>query len=351
MAVTQDAKNGIAAARRSMAELTDAQTRELVGAWVEAWDKLLPEYQASIDSLMLQAIDGEVSPAKVRANTRLRRALETTEATLERLSQGLVDNTTRVLPESVRAGFESSSATIAAQLPATAASIVTGWDRVNPDSLDAIVTRSTERIHSAAKQLAPDAVKTMKGELVRGISTGSGPSETARRIIKQTEGNFNGGLNRALTIARTETLDAHRAGSEASSKANADILKGWKWDCDFSERTCPACLSKHGELFPTEAPGPEGHPNCRCARLDVTKSWEELGFEGIDEPVVDAGPTAQEWYEGLTPGSQAEVMGKARRDLLASGDIGWGDLARKQDNPAWRPSWQVTPLRDLTKKL
>lgn len=348
MAVTQEAKNGIADVRRSMQHMSDAQTRELVGAWVEAWDTLIPDYQASIDSLMLQAVDGKVSPAKVRANTRLRRALETTEATLEALSARLVEDTARTLPEAIRAGFEGSSATIAAQLPVAAASIVSGWDRVNPEALDAIVTRSTQQIHSSAKHLAPDAVNRMKKELVRGISTGGHPEDTARRIIKQAEGRFNGGLNRALTIARTETLDAHRAGSLASSKENADILKGWAWDCDFSERTCPACLSKHGEMFPTEAPGPEGHPNCRCARRDVTKSWKELGFDDIEEPEPDK-PSAQDWYEGLTPSSQAEIMGTARRDLLASGDIKWDNLATKQENPSWRPSWQVTPLRDLTK--
>jgi hypothetical protein len=101
--------------------------------------------------------------------------------------------------------------------------------------------------------------------------------------MKGAEGGFNGGLSRALTIARTETISAHREAAAVSHQENADTLAGWRWLCALSDRSCPACLAKNGELHPVSEPGPQGHANCRCSRVPVTKSWRDLGID-LDEP-------------------------------------------------------------------
>ncbi|MFF5791122.1 phage minor head protein [Paeniglutamicibacter sp. NPDC012692] len=345
MAVTDETLKLIADTRRTLAKLTDEQARALVAQWVAAWDELLPEYEASIAELVEDSVNGKVSRAKVRANSRLKQALEVTRANLDGLQDAANKTITTDLPEAINLGGTTGAGVAASQLPPAHAGLVVAWDSVSPEAIAAMVERTTQRIHSLTKPIPADTVRLMKRELIRGISVGTNPRETARRIIKRTEGQFNGGLNRALTIARTETLDAHRAGAAAAAKQNTDILQGWKWSCSFSGRTCAACLSMHGREFTNDDPGPEGHPNCRCARVDITKSWRDLGFD-IDEP-KDVFPDGRSWYDGLTPDSQAEIMGKSRRDLLASGDIKWEDLATKQDNPGWRPSWQATPIKDL----
>lgn len=345
MAVNDETLKLIADGRRNLKHISDEQVRDLVSGWTAAWDELKGEYQASIDALLADAKDGRVSAAKVRANSRLKQALQVTKTHLEELAGAINLTITADLPEAVNLGGTVSVAATASQLPAAHAGIVVAWDSVSPEAIAAMVERTTKRIHALSKPIPADIERLMKRELLRGISVGANPRETARRIMRRTEGNFNGGLDRALTIARTETLDAHRAGAATAARQNADILNGWRWSCSLSGRTCPACLSMHGREFRTDEVGPAGHANCRCARIDITRSWADLGFD-IEEP-KDTFPDAQAWYDGLTPDSQTAIMGKTRRDLLANGDINWDDLATKHENPGWRPSWQATPLKEL----
>lgn len=345
MAFTLETQRVLDAGRLALSKMTDQQVRDLVTAWATAWDTLEPEYRASIEALLAGAKDGKVSAAKIRANTRLKAALELTKAELDQLAEFTRQTITATLPEAVNLGGTLGQGALATQMPPGHTGLVIAWDTISPETIAAMVARSTEQIHAATWPLAANAEAVMKRELIRGVSVGAHPRETARRIIKQTEQGFNGGLNRALTIARTETLDAHRAGTAASAKQNREVLSGWRWTCSFGPRTCPACLSMHGREFTIDEPGPHGHQNCRCVRIDTPKTWRELGFD-IDEP-KDTFPDARAWYDNLTPESQTAVLGKARRDLLDRGEINWESLATKRSTPGWRDSWGVTPLKDL----
>lgn len=186
----------------------------------------------------------------------------------------------------------------------------------------------------------------MKRELVRGITVGDNPQRVARDLVRKAEGRFNGGLTRAMTIARTETLDAHREATKASERVNSDIIGGWEWYATLDAMTCPACLAMHGSVHDAGEPGPVGHQNCRCARLTVTKSWAELGFNDIEEPPsLTQDPEA--WFNGLTEDTQRQIMGPERLELLQSGQIKWSDLAMLQHNHGWRDSYHPTPLKRL----
>jgi hypothetical protein len=231
------------------------------------------------------------------------------------------------------------------QMPPGATGLTVSFNRVPTEALAAIVARTTEQIHSNFKPLSSDTVRKMKAALVRGVAVGDNPRTTASRIMRDTEGAFNGGLTRALNISRTETLDAHRAGGKATEKANLDVLTEWEWSANLDRRTCPSCLSKHGQRFPLEEDGPQDHQQGRCARIPVTKTWRELGFN-IDEP-DPATKDARAWFDTLTPETQKDIMGPARLKLLQDGDISWADLSSKQKNAGWRDSFVVTPLKDL----
>lgn len=345
MAFNSDTKRVLDDGRKALSQMTDQQVRDLVTAWATAWDVLEPEYRASIDELLAAAKDGKVKASQVRRNSKLKQALELTRAELDQLTTLTNQTITATIPDAVNLGGVTNANALATQLPPGHTGVLVAWDSISPDAVAAMVQRTTEQIHAATWPLAAQSEAVMKQELLRGITLGAGPRDTARRIIKRTEGLFNGGLNRALTIARTETLDAHRAGSAASAKQNKDVLTGWRWFCHLGGRTCAACLSMNGREFPVDVVGPEGHQNCRCARVDTPKTWRQLGFD-IDEP-KDNFPDAQAWYDNLTPESQAVIMGKKRRDMLASGEISWDSLAAKKSTSGWRDSWVVTPLKDL----
>jgi SPP1 gp7 family putative phage head morphogenesis protein len=216
-------------------------------------------------------------------------------------------------------------------------------------AIDAITTRATEQVTSLTKPLAADAYQVMLAEIQRGVALGTNPNTAATRMLQRTRGGFDGGLSRATRIARTEMLDAYRNAAHTADEANTDVLAGWRWQASLTARTCPACLAMHGRLFPTSQPGPQGHVNCRCSRLPVTKSWAELGFVGLGEP-VDQMPDAEDWFDRLPPVEQAAIMGPTRLRLLRSGEIGWEDLAVKVPNSGWRPSWQPRNLSQLRRR-
>lgn len=345
MAITQETLREAKRLREQLLTMTDAQTVSLTRAWAEAWDALLPEFEVALTELLAAAKDGKVTRAMAARNVRLQGALRAAREHLEILAPASADIVTRDLSWAVLDAAEGHHALMASQVPPPTTGMTVTFHRVPHDVLVAIVERTTEQIHSDFLPLSRDVEAKMKRALVRGIATGEGPAKTASRLIRETEGAFNGGLTRALNISRTETLDAHRAGGKAVEMANRDVLAGWEWSANLDRRTCPSCLSKHGQQFPLEDDGPWDHQQGRCARIPVTKTWKELGFD-IEEPKSDT-KDARQWFDNLTPDTQREIMGPARLKLLQDGDISWADLSSKHSTAGWRDSYVVTPLKDL----
>lgn len=344
MAVTAETLRIVTQLRRQLDVMTDAQTLALTKAWVEAWDVLMPEFQAALVEL-IGAADGNVPYKTVAANIRLRDALRHTRQMLDELAAQTNGVVTNDLSQAVLDAVDGHAALIGSQMPPQTAGATVSFTRMSPDALAAIVERTTQQIHAATKPLPADVVRVMKRELVRGIVVGENPNRTAARIVKQAEGRFNGGLTRALTIARTETLDAHRAATKASESANKDILEEWEWHAALNARTCPSCWAKHGTRHPLDEDGPNDHQNGRCARVTITKSWRDLGFD-IDEP-EPLTPDAEAVFQSLTPETQKAIMGPERLRMLQDGEISWADLSTVKHTDGWRDSHTVTPVKDL----
>lgn len=346
MAITDRTLELIAARRIALGQTLDAQELALVKAWVDAWDRLSPEFEASIKAMLADARDGKLTGAQVARNARLRKALDQAVRELDELSHLTEVTVENDLKREVLAAAQSQIEIAASQLPTgeTLTALPT-WTRVSEEALDAIVKRTTEQIHSARLPLAADAVASMRRNLVRGIAVGAHPSRVAARMVRQAESGFNGGLTRALVISRTEMLDAHRAADKASNDANAKVLAGWIWSAQMDSRTCPSCLAQHGQEHPLDEEGPEDHQCGRCARVPKTKSWKDLGFN-VEEP-PSLMPDSRAWFDSLTPETQKQIMGPARLELLQSGAVSWSDLSRKVSSDGWRDSMHVTPVRDL----
>lgn len=345
MAVTADTLRVVADLRTRLERLTDSQTLALTRAWVDAWDVLAPEFQTALVELMAQASDGSVSKATVAKNVRLRDALQAARAVLDTLATQTQTVVTNDVSTAVLDAVDGHAAIIGSQLPENYTSAGVTFTRVSPEALAAIVERTTKQIHAATLPLAPEVEREMKKQLIRGIAVGDNPRRTAARIIDATENRFNGGLTRALTISRTETLDAHRAATQASEKANKSIVEEWEWHAALNARTCPSCWAQHGTRHPLTEPGPEDHQNGRCARVTVTKSWKDLGFD-IEEP-ESLTPDAETEFNNLTPETQRAIMGGTRLEMLQSGQIKWADLSTVKHTDGWRDSHVATPIKDL----
>ncbi|RCK68274.1 phage head morphogenesis protein [Desertihabitans brevis] len=341
MAVTDRTLQALRELRIELDSTVDAATRDLAANWSRAWDELADEFAAVIDALIAAGADGDW-PTR-RQVTRARRvaaALQHASDAISDLTQAAGVTVTEALPMLTGAAEEWVETIARTQLPA---GVTVSWDRVDRAALDAIVRRSTEQITSRLLPLSDEAAGAMRSSLIRGVAVGDNPRTAARRMLQRVEGDFNGGRRRAETIARTEMLDAHRESARQARMANSDLLAGWTWQATLDARTCPACISRHGTEHPAGTPGPEGHPQCRCTSLPVTKSWRDLGI-ALDEPDDVEQPTGREWFDAQPEAVQRQIMGPERLRRLQAGDLAWSDLAVRRTNADWRPSWQVAPL-------
>lgn len=343
MATTAETLKLVKQLRTRLAQVTNVHSRELVSAWARAWDAVSVDLAAAIDELLLGAASGRITRAAALRSENLAYALLRIADQLETLAADVGVTIEADLRAIAHDAAASQAAIVASQLPEHV-----DFERFSDDALDAIVRRTSGRIEALTRPLPRDAVRAMRRELVRGVAVGANPRETARLILRRAEGAWNGGLTRALTIARTETLDAHRQAAKVGQAPHADVLAGWTWVAELSRRTCPACLALHGSLHPLSEPGPLGHANCRCARVPKAKTWTELGFD-LEEP-ADLLPDARSWFAAQPVTVQVAVMGQRRLDLLNSGAIAWDDLATRTTAAGWRDYMQVTPVKTLNRR-
>lgn len=326
--------------RRYLASITDEHTRTTVAAWVRAWDDVAPELVAALADLAAEAGDGRLTRSQILKSRRLTNALDTIETRLAGLVEGSATTVIGQLRQVVDHAGRTTDQLVGSQLPADVAT-ATPWARVDPRQVDAIIERTTEQITKVSFPLSGEATATIKRNLVRGLLTGSNPREVARRAVRQAEQGFNGGMTRALTIARTEMLDAYRSAQQLAEKAHTDVLESWIWACTLGERTCPACWSMHGSEHPIDEPGPIDHQNGRCARLPKTKSWRELGFN-IEEP-PSLIPDAATAFDALTTSQKINILGPAKYKAWTAGKFPMKSWATLRHTPAWRDSFVPAP--------
>lgn len=343
-----------------LGETVDQQSTLLIAAWAAAWAEVAADLRDAVLDLLVGAAEtGRVTRAAMLRSVRLRGVLSEINTQLTRLTTEAGVTITSDLEQVVADAADAQLAIARAQLPDDdqlgeledglpddlAELFDRGVSTRTQRVLDDIVRRTTEDITSRLRPVDTETAAAVRAELVRGIAVGENPRRTAARMVERTEKRFNGGLNRALNIARTEMLDAHRAAAEAEQAGDSDVLAGWTWLCHLDTRTCPSCLVRHGELHELDEPGPEDHPQGRCARMPKTKSWRDLGID-LDEP-EDKVQDARAWFDALTEAEQRKILGPTRYRLLMAGDITWADLSQRRENAGWRASYQVTPVRDL----
>lgn len=327
--------------RAQLNTVTDTQVRDLVRAWSDAFDEVAPDLTAVLLDMLVSG--DRVTRAQLLRSTRLQKALAVIADRLETLADQAGVRIVGDLAGVISTAGAAQASVIDSQLPPgfMSAGERDAWSRVDELQVEAIVKRSTEQITSLTKPLSAEAYQAVRRELIRGVAAGSNPRETARRMVQRVEGRFNGGLTRALVIARTETLDAHREAARLSQGQHPDLLLGWTWHAQLDTRTCPACWAKHGTPYEATDPGPWGHQQCRCARVPRVKTWAELGFD-IEEP-PSLLPNAEERFAELSQADQRAILGPRRFEAWAAGDYPMSAWAVRRSNDGWRDAFYVSP--------
>jgi SPP1 gp7 family putative phage head morphogenesis protein len=324
----------------ALQQISDQQDAKITQAWAQAWGSVSSDL---LDTLAVILADvGRVNAAAVVRYQRLASVLGAIADHLDDLTQHAGIVITSDLHEVVQRAEVGTRELIVAQKLLRDERHALPVRRVPSPAMRAIVHRTTEQVTSQLQPLADETYTTILRELTKGTAAGDNPRETARRMVARSEDLHNFGRSRALNIARTETISAYREGAAETQDQYPDLLAGWAWTAHLGPRTCPACLAKHGQVFPLDERGPDGHPQCRCARVPVVR-------EADGSTDLSWLPNAEEHFNSLSPADQLAVMGPRRLELLKQGSITFEDLAVEQDNPGWRTSWVVRPVADLEK--
>jgi SPP1 gp7 family putative phage head morphogenesis protein len=347
VAVTATTLRLLGSLRIQLAHTVDGATDDLVRAWARAWQECAREWQALATEVERLAADGKLPTGRQLARLdRAQRALDVARKSLDdacRYANARITNELEGVTSRVAADTEQI---VASQLPQQPqARLQVAFNRVDPESMSWIVQRSTQQITALTMPLSAQATEAMKDAIVRAVALGDNPRAAARAMLRQAQDGFAGGLTRAMTIARTEILDAHRAAGLATDKANKDVLDGWEWICACDRRSCCGCWSMHGTRHPVDEAGPQGHQNCRCSRGPITKTWRELGFD-IDEPESSL-QDARSVFNALPEADQLAVMGPTRLGMLRDGTARWEDLSVRRPTEGWRDAYYARSVTDL----
>lgn len=323
----------------------DETTKQIVEAWAGAWEQVRGELETSLLELAAENTGGTVSYPKLVRHRRLQAALAQMGEALDRIAketgaltsqqaQTVAQNSTTATVAMARAGLTGN----------TRAELRENLTTADPAQILAMARRTTEQITARTKHLAAEAQAAIRRTMLKGIVVGDNPRKAARDAYRNIEDQWNGGLARAETIARTEILDAHRRAAQEAEQANKDVLDSWEWVAHLGDkRICRACLSMHGTRHAIDSPGPLGHPNCRCARVPVTKTWEELGFAGMREART-ATPDAEAWFDDLPEADQVAILGKSGLVAYREGRFPRSAWATRREADGWRPSYQPAPV-------
>ena len=183
------------------------------------------------------------------------------------------------------------------------------------------------------QKITAEGAKHLQDTLIEGVTLGY----NARKIASRMREAMGGNLNRALTIARTETLRAYREGTHQTYQTNQHLITGWYWTASLSRRTCGACIALHGQFFPASE-RQYSHVRCRCTSVPAVK--------GAPPPFDETG---EQWFAQQPDDVQASIIrNRSTMDALRSGELRLRDVVGKQESPTWGPSFvQLGTRRSL----
>jgi hypothetical protein len=104
------------------------------------------------------------------------------------------------------------------------------------------------------------------------------------------------------------------------------VVSGWRWSASLSLRTCAACLSRHGKVYPLSKVM-DRHVNCRCSMSPYLGNGEDVEWE-----------SGEKWLKRQSPAVQNNILGKEGGSLFRSGDVLLSDFERVTRSSVWGDS-------------
>ena len=182
---------------------------------------------------------------------------------------------------------------------------------------------------SAAYPLASDGLtEALKTQIALGINPRLIAKEASRLGLSQS-------LNHILLVSRDQSMRAFRT-SSLQTYEQSGVVVGVRRISARLLTTCFMCIQLDGTFYTLDqAYDAELHSQDRCTFIPDVEGAKPLQWE----PALD-------WFGGLDPSDQIEILGPGRQQLYADG-MGLDQMFEVKPNAIWGPSPVPISIRDL----
>ena len=299
----------------------------------QAWLKVEKSLEAEMLKIAVEmAASPNVTEAMILRNRRFTSLLWQARAEYARFSNGMEEHVGGLQEANTLLGVNDAYQVL--QTGMDEANIAINFNKLNTRAVDISIGMAADGtpLKSLLDKSYGEATNGLLEKLTDGLAKGLNPVTIARNMA---DGFGEPILQRALVIARTETLRAYRMGSQEQYKESG-IVTQYKRLATKDDRTCLGCLMEDGNVYET-VDAFEEHPNGRCVLVPI--------IDGVTPPEWQSG---KDWLAGLPEDRQREIMGNARFELYKNGTP-LEDMSKHVDNAKWGGSFVPTPVSDLNK--
>lgn len=311
--------------------------RRLMVAYRDVYRRLSVELDAAVKALgEAGAGGGPVSPARVYRVERITRLRDQAVIELTRYAreaEGIIDDG---VEKTRREAVEGATRMVGAVTPP---GITASTTTLNVGAIDAAVANLAPRgpLARLFATFGADGAADLQRTLIGGLAAGHGPDVVAREMRRVLAAQ----PVRAVTIARTEIMRAHREAAR-HTYLQAPTVRAWVWVAGLGSRTCASCWAQHGSIHPLDEVMAT-HPRCRCVMAPVTVPWSELGFPGLSEPdPVEQGSVL---FDRAPAEVQRTVLGPSKYEAYRRGDVRLEDFVATRTSLTWGRSTSEASLR------
>lgn len=320
----------IRAYRGALLREEQAATQRLIQAYQPARVRLVKSIDELVNALQAQ---GTLTPGELARFERAVALSEQVEAEITRLSRiantVITDTQGRMV---AMAGDHSKALALVQGSGDAAAGLISSWNRLNPDAVEALVGRMSDGspLGKTLSQFGGDAKSTLTSVLQQAVATGMNPRATSR-ILAQT---IDAEQWKLLRIARHETLSSYRAATNQSYLENIDISDGtWTWISAHQSRTCLSCLSLDSQKFPITESFQPAHVCCRCSSF--------LNVKGEPSPQRQTGT---QWFDAQSQATQLDMIPKSAHDEFLAGNLKIQDFVQLDHSEQWGDQYRQSSV-------
>jgi SPP1 gp7 family putative phage head morphogenesis protein len=279
-----------------------------------------------------------VPPWRIGQLERYKELMAQAETELGRLGDEGAEVIEGLQRDGIRLGTDMADEQVTALIPPE---IRIAFNRLPAEALESLVgfLQDGSPLARLLQDLGEDTARRIGELLQQGLGLGWNPRKVAAAIRREV----GMALSRSMRIARTEMLRAWRRSSIENYRNQGNLIIGYRRCAQADDRTCIACLLMDGHLYQTEEEFTD-HVQGRCAVIPVTRSWADLGFQGIPDTNAEW-ELGRDWFEGQDEATQRSIIGNALYDAWKSGDIALDDMATLHTSREWGDSWQQSSLK------